>query len=182
MSNSDIEIDVFSMASIKRAIKATRDYKKWLDNRTQVFIERLQQVGIEAALMYYEKASYAGEPDVLVDLPAPVKKKSGGYTARVRATGDTVLFIEFGTGIRYENPHQLAYGFFPGSYGPKGLQPWGWFYTGTPGRYAPPGTEQAKGHPNSVHTYGNPANMPMYQTRDHILTLFASIAEEVFAK
>lgn len=174
-----ITINVFSAASVTRAIRELRDYKKDLDVKTERFVERLRQIGINAAVMYFSKASYAGEPDVLVE-DTPTKGAGHKYTARIRATGDTVLFIEFGTGIYHENAHQLEYGYYPGSYGPKALQPWGWFYSGTPGPHPPSGTEMARGHPRSVHTYGNPANMPMYNTRRQILTLFKSIAEEVF--
>ena len=174
-----IDINVFNIASINRALKETRAYKKALDEKTRIFIERLNQVGIQAAAMYFSKATYAGEPDVLIE-EQPVKKRGHEYTARIRATGDTVLFIEFGTGIYHENPHQLEYGYYAGSYGPKALQPWGWFYTGTPGPHPPRSTDIAKGHTRSVHTFGNPANMPMYNARKHILTLFSSIAEEVF--
>lgn len=182
LENRTIDINVLSVTSIDKAIKAVREYKRELDARAALFVERLQEVGIEAACMYFEKAAYAGEPDVLVDLPKDVTKKGHTYTARVRATGDTVLFIEFGTGIYHENAHQLEYGYYAGSYGRQALQPWGWFYSGSPGSHPPRGTEMAHGHPRSVHTYGNPANMPMYNTRRHLLVLFASIAEEVFCR
>ena len=176
-----IDIDVLNISSINKALKEMRAYRNSLDKKAAIFIERLRQVGINAAVMYFSKSAYAGEPDVLIE-DIPVKKNGHKFTARIRATGDTVLFIEFGTGIYNENPHQLAYGYAAGSYGAKALQPWGWFYSGTPGRLPPRGTEMARGHSGSVHTYGNPAGMPMYNTRNHILTLMNGIAEEVFGE
>lgn len=182
MKPREIKVNVLSVASIDRAIRETEKYKRWLDTRTKQFLKRLQEAGIEAALKGYQEIEYAGQPDVLVDPPGTVSGGNGKYTARVRATGDTVLFIEFGTGIYNENAHQLAYGYAAGSYGDKALQPWGWFYTGSPGPHDPPSTEPANKHKHSMHTYGNRENKVIYDARKDVREKVASIAEEVFGR
>lgn len=179
-----IDLNVLSERSINSAIRKMERRKKWLDQKANEFLTRLQAIGIDVAEMYYSRAAYAGEKDATVDHTVKVEKVHGGYVAEVHATGASVLFIEFSTGIRYENQYQLEHGFSAGSYNPsspRALQPWGWFYRGTPGSHPPYGTEDAYKRKGLVHTYGNPANMVMYNTVHQLETLFAGIAKEVFS-
>lgn len=176
-----IKLNVLSERSVDYAIRRMEARKKWLDKKTKLFVERLQEIGIEAARMYYGKASLAGYNDATMDAAAKVEKTRDGYRAVVRATGETVLFIEFGTGLRFENDYQLEHGFYAGSYGRgQGANPKGWFYAGTPGALAPPGTEPAYNRKGIVHTYGNPPTKTMYNTVHQLEAIFSGIAQEVF--
>lgn len=176
-----IKVNVLSEKSVDYAIRRMEARKKWLDRKAKLFLQKMQEIGMSAARMYYGKAALAGYNDATVDTAVKVERIHNGYRAKVRAYGETVLFIEFGTGLRFENDYQLAHNFYAGSYGQgKGANPKGWFYTGQVGALAPPGTEPAYKRKNTVHTYGNPPTMTMYNTVHQLETLFSGIAQEVF--
>ena len=88
-----------------------------------------------------------------------------GYT--VRASGEDVLFIEFGAGARYGygHPEAAENGMGPGTYPGKGHwdDPNGWTI------------------PNGQHTYGNRPGMPMYNAVKTIEQQIEQIVREVFA-
>ena len=113
----------------------------------------------------FATADYDGINDVVVKL---VQTSSG---AAVVASGKTVGFIEFGTGVR--NPEWDSNGmeFTPpkhGTYGKgRGKNPHGWYFTQSLGARA-------------THTYGNAPAEAMRTARDVMVERVIQIAREVW--
>ena len=93
-----------------------------------------------------------------------------GNKAVIIAEGETVGFIEFGTGIRNPEWDNSGMDYTPpkhGTYGKKrGARPHGWYFK--PGEGA------------VQHTYGNPPAEAMRTARDVMIERIARIAREVF--
>lgn len=162
--------------SIDRAIKEVNDYKKWLVDKTKEFLKALADEGVTIASAKFGEATYDGTNDVTC-----MMENRGENKVAVMAIGGATLFIEFGTGVRYPDNHPEAAenGMVRGEYGYKlGRLEKGWRYTGEPGSN---GEVITKGkHAGEVHTYGNPANMSMYQTVRELQDKFEEIARRVY--
>lgn len=179
-------IDVpLSVTAIQQVIDELND-RTFYSRLANAILNRLTQIGIEKARIKFANAKYAGELKP-VDITATVN----GNKAEIKAHGEQVLFIEFGTGVRYENPHMLEYDFYAGSYGDgHGHDPWGWWYWGSPQPNDPEDTEVAKRFDKDrnvkkeregwMHTYGNPANMPMYETQKELEGELINIVREAW--
>lgn len=168
-----IVIDL-SPEGCRDAVKELEQYQKSFKRKLDELCKRLAEYGLTKAQMYFDAALYDGVKDVSVT----VEKIEGGYA--VKASGSTVLFLEFGAGVHYPNDHPQAgeFGIEHGTYG-RGLGANDyWFYTGQPGNA---GGELAYGHANTTITHGNPASMPMYYTAKDIRQEIAHIAREVFS-
>lgn len=155
-----ITIDPFDKNSIASAIAQVQQYEKDLKAKEELFVKRLAEIGVTVATEGFAKAQYDGEKGVSVH----PEKTRNGYV--VIASGETVGFIEFGTGVRYPEWNNFGISYTPpphGSYGRGfGKNPKGWFYA--PGK----------------HTYGNPPAMAMLNARDEIVGRVMQIAREVF--
>lgn len=101
----------------------------------------------------------------------------------VKAEGEEILFIEFGTGVRFQgwtHPEMASHGFFRGGYGQhQGLNKKGWFYPIENGNHGGIYTEVSTTRKNSYHTYGQPASMPMYEARTMIENEWENIVKGV---
>lgn len=163
-------------AGVDQMIKELEDYKKWLTTKTKEFLQALADAGIEIAEAKFKTAKYAGTNDVEVSI-----EERGETSIAIVATGGSVLFIEFGTGIKYpdNHPDKPAGILGHGEYGYKlgGLDD-GWRYTGDPGNMGK--IIQEGKHIGEVHTYGNPANMSMYLTVQELKEKFEEIARRVY--
>lgn len=113
---------------------------------------------------------YAGTNDVVIS----VEPTATGY--KVVATGQAVLFIEFGTGIlNPEHPQSSEFGFSHGTYGKgKGANEKGWIYVGEQGNAGQPIREGV------YRTYGNPPAKAMYYAAKDMKAEIYTIAKEVF--
>jgi len=161
---------------INNAIKELNKYKKWLKDRTEKFVKALGDEGMQIAKAKFQTAQYDGTNDVSVSV-----EQRGDNKVAVVAIGGAVLFIEFGTGIRYPDNHPEAAenGFVHGEYGYKlGRLEKGWRYEGSPGTNGEVITSGK--HAGMVHTYGNPANMSMYQTVKELQEKFEEIARRIY--
>ena len=126
--------------------------------------EKLATRGAVEASSRFRSAAYTGDNDTQID----VVRTSDGWS--IEATGKSVLFIEFGSGVRYGYGHPQAgeFGFGPGTWseGPNGRGMWdnekGW-YT-----------------PDREHTYGNPPAMAMYHASRAIKNALPEVFSEVF--
>ena len=153
-----------SAAGITTLQKALKDYDKWLKQKSDELCKRLADMGAVKASLYFARAVYTGPEDHEIS----VEPRNGGYA--VRANGDMVLFVEFGTGlVGYGHPEVHDMG--PGTYPGKGHwdDPNGWYL---------PKEKQAKD--GTKHTYGNPPNMPMYSTVKELEQELARVVKEVF--
>lgn len=162
--------------SIDRAIKELDNYKKWLVDKTKEFLKALADEGVQIASAKFAKAVYDGTNDVSCSV-----EERGENKIAVVAVGSATLFIEFGTGVKYPDNHPEAaeHGMIRGGYGYcLGRLEKGWRYTGDPGSNGEVITEGK--HAGQVHTYGNPANMCMYQTVRELQEKFEEIARRVY--
>lgn len=164
----EIEISLNDLAKGVRDLEA---FKHSFEDNVEKFNTRLAEVGEKEAQAGFSSAQYDGTNDVVVSSNAT---KDGG---EIEAKGQTVLFIEFGTGI-YHNASEsygrdMGYGY--GTYGPNGLKPY-WFYRGNPGTNGTPSTKRD----GMLITHGNPANKCMYNAMKELKAQAKKVAREVF--
>lgn len=139
-------------------------YRKWQEEKARELAERLAALGATVASIRFSRAVYTGKKDVEVT----VEGLPNGY--KVKADGESVLFIEFGSGVTYGYGHPEAgeFGMGPGTY-PDGKGHWddpkGWYLPKSAG---------------GGHTFGNPPAMPMYEARKAIEQELPRIVKEVF--
>ena len=139
-------------------------YRKWQEEKARELVERLASLGATVASIRFSRAVYTGPKDVDVT----VEELPNGY--KVKADGESVLFIEFGSGVTYGYGHPEAgeFGMGPGTY-PDGKGHWddpkGWYLPKSAG---------------GGHTFGNPPEMPMYEARKAIEQELPRIVKEVF--
>lgn len=139
-------------------------YRKWQEEKSRELAERLASLGATVASIRFSRAVYTGQKDVEVS----VEELPNGY--KVKADGESVLFIEFGSGVTYGYGHPEAgeFGMGPGTY-PDGKGHWddpkGWYLPKSAG---------------GGHTFGNPPAMPMYEARKAIEQELPRIVKEVF--
>lgn len=152
-------------------------YRKSMPERKKEFLLKLAEIGIDAADISFKRAHYDGVNDVTV---SPTPKWHGSNTLIISATGQTITFIEFGTGITYADDHPLAqeFGMIRGEYGQgKGKQD-SWVYYGEEGTMG----EWLRTVDNQyvIRTRGNPANRCMYDAGKKMRDETEKIAKEVF--
>lgn len=153
-----------SNKSINRAIKELRDYQTWVMAKEAELRLRLATLGATVASIQFSRAIYNGSNDITV------RVDDTGSVAVIYAEGESVAFIEFGSGAKYGYGHPQAgeFGFGPGTWsdGDEGKGHWdnpkGWWY----------GSGQ--------HSYGNPPAMAMYSASKEIAESVTRIAKEVF--
>lgn len=160
-----IVIDPFDKKSIDAALKAVQQYKRDFEAKEQEFVRRLAEIGVRVAQVGYAVADYDGVKDVVVSM----EKTAQGYT--VVASGETVGFIEFGTGVKYPEWDNTGMEYKPpahGTYGKgQGASAWGWWFKGSEGAKA-------------RHTFGNPPAEAMLTARNEMIERVTQIAREVW--
>lgn len=161
-----IVIDGLSHKNLSDAIREVRKYQAWVEKKEAELRVRLASLGATVASIHFSRAVYNGTNDV------SVRVDSTGSVAVIYAEGESVAFIEFGSGARYGYGHPLAdeHGMGPGTWsdGENGKGHWdnpkGWWY----------------GH--GQHSYGNPPAMAMYQAIQAMTDDITRIAKEVFSE
>ena len=151
--------------SIDKAIKELRQYSAWVKVKEDELRSRLAMLGATVASIRFSRAIYNGSNDV------SVRVDDTGSVAVIYAEGESVAFIEFGSGKKYGYGHPQAgeLGFGPGTWSDsdQGKGHWdnehGWWF----------GSGQ--------HTYGNPPAMAMYSAVKEITENVTKIAKEVFS-
>lgn len=160
-----IVIDPFDKKSIDAAIKKVQQYEKDFRAKEIEFVRRLKEIGVSVAETGFALADYDGVNDVLI------AESQNGTRAVVIAYGETVGFIEFGTGVKFQEYDSSTTEYTPpkhGTYGKgKGKNPHGWFYKQGDGAAA-------------RHTYGNPPAEAMLAARDEMIQRVTQIAREVW--
>ena len=156
-----VDVNIFDYASVSRATRRLDDYYADLNRKADELCRRLAGLGATRATMDYSGAYYDGTNDVSV----AVEPIAHGY--RVRAAGNAVLFIEFGSGtIGFGHPDPGNYG--PGTWsdGPNGKGHWanpnGWYYA------------------HGQKSMGNPPAAAMYRAKQEVKDAIERIANEVF--
>ena len=152
--------------SIDNAIKDLRAYASWVEKKAKELREELAKFGVNAASVRFGGAIYDGVKDV------SVRWDDNGSVATIYAEGESVLFIEFGSGAKYGYGHPQAdqFGYGPGTWsdGDAGKGHWddpnGWYYA------------------HGEKSYGNPPAQAMYKTVEELTTQLTRIAREVFSR
>ena len=154
-----VDVNVIDYASVSRAQRRLDEYFADLIEKANTVCERLATIGAVRASLDFSRAIYNGTNDVAVT----VEPIDNGYA--IHATGNAVLFIEFGSGASYGYGHPEPEGYGPGTYPGKGHwdDPNGWWYG------------------NHEHSYGNPPAAAMYHAKQDVLQEVQRIADEVFA-
>lgn len=159
-----ITINPFDTNSITAAIKETERYLKDFESKEIEFVRRLTELGVSVATTGFALADYDGTNDVLVT------STQNRNRAAVIAYGETVGFIEFGTGVKYPEYDSSGLEFKPpahGTYGKgKGANPKGWYFSPSDGA--------------SMHTYGNHPAEAMLTARNTMIERVTQIAREVW--
>lgn len=160
-----IVIDPFKKESINAAIKQLQQYETDFKAKETEFIRRLKELGVSVATTGFAMAEYDGVNDVLI------AETQLGNRAAVIAYGETVGFIEFGTGVKYPEWDNAGMSYTPpkhGTYGKgRGKLPHGWYFKQSDGAKA-------------RHTYGNPPAEAMLTARNEMIDQITTIAREVW--
>lgn len=160
-----ITINPYDTKSITKAIKQLEQYKKDFHAKEEIFVKRLAEIGVSVASVGFATADYDGVNDVQVTMT------HNGTKAAVVAYGETVGFIEFGTGVTFPEWDNSGMEYTPpehGTYGKgRGANPNGWYFKQHEGARA-------------IHTYGNPPAEAMRTARDVMVERVMQIAREVW--
>lgn len=174
-----IKMDL-SSSSIQNAIKELESFRNSLEQKKNLLLERLGEIGVSKASVRFTTAMYDGVNDSHVTL-MPI---ANGYA--IVATGHAVAFIEFGAGVYY-NPGEPypaprpagivgigQYGKGKGALRDENGAPKPWIYRGSPGSS---GVLLSDG---AVLTRGNPAAMPMWHASEEMQREILKVVKEVF--
>lgn len=168
---------MIQISGLSEAIRHIEQKRNGLQEKNKLFLERLADIGVDTAGVSFREAQYDGDNDVTV-----MRKWTRNFTSlQVVASGHSVLFIEFGTGIHYVTPHPLAdeLGFVRGGYGHHLGKHDSWRYEGNPGTNGETITEGP--HAGEIRTHGNPASRSMYDAGREMRAKIADIAKEVYS-
>ena len=184
MSNKKVTINVFDVKSISAAIAEVQRLRESIDTGAKKLVDKLAEDAVKTATEEYETAEYAGEKDVNV-----ASVKTAPLKATVSATGDSVLFIEFGTGINKSDSPEARADLKSGNvvghgqYGHHlGRLKTGWRYTGSIGSPHPADTYAITegDHAGMIQTKGNDAKPALYMAKKHANNKFPELVKEVF--
>lgn len=177
------------VTGLRKAIHTLDKLPDDIQEKADEIVRRLGELGVQNATKHFGEAQYAGD-NYAVEVTV---ESDGNGKLYITASGQAVLFIEFGTGVTQPDAPEARADIIAGSvlahgqYGAKhGASLKGWFYSKLYGYGVnpPPGTEDAKapGMENFIHTYGNPAYPAMYMTKRELIEEIGKIAREVFSK
>lgn len=166
----------FRITGLDETIRQLEEYKERIKRKQRTLLERLAAIGIETASVRFATARYDGTNDVVVP---HVPEWQGDNKLIISASGSTVYFIEFGSGVHYSETHPKAaeFGAVRGSYGHGLGKLDSWRYEGEPGTDGVPSTK----HPGQVVTHGNPPARAMFDAAEDIRDKILEIAKEVYA-
>lgn len=183
---SRINISLTTKGSLQNAIKQLEQYRDKIDNKADIFIERLALLGVP---VIREKFASADTDDFDFDRShyTHIQLESFGdhHKATLVVEGRNLFFVEFGAGIHFNgggspNPSVVQdvpggtlyhaggaeLGYTIGSYGKhQGLKDF-WFYYDDQG--------------GSQMSHGTKASMPMYSAEMEIISKIQQLAREVF--
>lgn len=157
--------------SINEAIAYLKKYESSIDEKVEVLIDRLAEVGINVinAVMMSVAPVDRGEYNA-------TKTEDGKHSVTITLSGDEVLFIEYSAGVTFgtttfeslpNNPSYgdgMGVGTYPGQ--THAEDPEGWWYVDRYGQ--------------AQHTYGVRAYAPMFQADMEMRSKIVDIAKEVF--
>lgn len=164
----------------KNVLQSLEAYKRNLmEERFKAFLENLAQLGVVTANAKLQEAKYSGTNDVVIEEPTWLDDK----TLALTASGHAVTFIEFGTGVTYEDNHPWAakVGAVRGEFGYKLGRLDTWRYPAEHGKGNGDAVEDDK-HEGYLKTHGNPPGRFMYEASKEMRDKIAELAKEMFMK
>jgi len=175
-----IRLNLNDLATTEKAIKELEDFQKYLTQLTKEIVTEAAELGVSIASINFSEAIYAGVNDAIVSYEI----SDDGRTATISANGQSVLFIEFGTGLyKASAPDEEAeiisgYVMPHGTYGKgKGSNPSGWAFAGSMNGTVPSDTHFIR---NGVyHTYGNDANSSLWNAKKELIREIPEIVRRV---
>lgn len=168
-----------TLDTLRDAIAQIEEYEKTIPAKKKELMKRLAEIGIEEASVRFANASYDGTNDVVVE-NAPIWEGEDKLT--IRAFGQAIAFIEFGTGIYNPEVHPKAneMGAIRGGYGQGKGKRQSWGYYGNPGEANAGGTPVKTLRGTVIVTRGNNPNRGMYDASQTMRDKIVEIAKEVF--
>lgn len=170
MKNWNISLDVAEIRKLKDEIDA---YKNSLDGKLIRLINRLGEVGITTV-----ETTLKPEKDIQYPINTYFEvhqRKNDCYLGKLVVQGEEILFLEFGTGVKFNgnagsSPHPYGgeYGYTIGDYGKKKGRNEGWWYYDINGE--------------SQYTNGIKAQMPVYKANIKMVMTFMAIVKEIFGE
>ena len=174
MARRTIQADL-TTSSIESLIQQLESYKQEIVDKNVLFVEKLAKIGIPVIDTKIMQAQ--GDSDKAHDTEISVVSSADVTTATLKLSGKQILFIEFPTGIYYNNavhhPKAAEFGYGVGTYGKS--------KTGRPSRGLYPGYWWYKGDDGNMHfSRGTECTMPMYSASLEIIRRVQEVAKEVF--
>lgn len=173
-------IDI-KISGVDSAINALKKYSgNELERKAKLLIEKAAERGYNSASINFQVAIYAGTNDVVVHEPY-----WDGDILILAAEGNSVAFIEFGTGVHYSEvyPKNIPDVAKRGTYGKGKGSNDSWVYVGDPGT----GIEGEIIHIKKdgryvVKTHGNPPARALYNAKERMREEILKWAKEIFRK
>ena len=161
-----------SSKSIRDTIKQLEAYRDSLQDKNEIFVQRLAELGIP--IIDENIVSAQGDSDKNHYTYIKINRFGNYARATLTCEGSGLLFIEFGAGIHYNtpagtSPHSKGeeFGYTIGSYGQGKGKNESWVYVADSGEW--------------VRSYGTESTMPMYKASVEIMQNIRRIAKEVFS-
>ena len=161
-----------SQKSIQNAIDQLKVYQTELNNKNELFIRRLAELGIP--IIDQNIALAQGDSDKNHNTYIKINRFDDYAQVTLVCEGSGLLFIEFGAGISYNTPAGTSphpkgeeFGYTIGSYGQGKGKNESWVYVADSGEW--------------VRSYGTQATMPVYKASVEIMQNIRRIAKEVFS-
>lgn len=167
-----------TVSGLDAVMKKLDKYNKEFKEKQRIFLEKLADIGIDTADSIFKTAEYDGTKDVVVSkTPEWISENK----LRITASGNSVLFIEFGTGVYYSEQHPKAaeLGMVRGTYGQGKGSNDKWFFYGEKGSNGKIVNTSPKG--DVILTRGNPPARAMYEAGKDVRSKIQEIAREVFS-
>ena len=161
-----ITVDPLDSVSIDMAIHEIESHKRSIQEKALEVCRRLAEIGAKTASDHYASGFLDGNDDVTVT----IEPLNDGYL--ISANGESVCFLEFGTGVAAGNGYDTEE-IAP----PVSIEPGSWSSTEGSGQFAKNGYWYYNGQKFLLTT----PRMGMYHASVEIKRKIAEIAKEVFS-
>lgn len=176
--SKSLELDV---SSIDNAISQLEAYQEKMERDLKYIIQEAAKRGVDIIRAEYAVAPYPGVKKYKVDY----YPSDDGYTATIKADGQSVMFMEFGAGLFKASAPFAVLDLISGqpvahgTYGQgKGKNPKGWAFVGEMGSNPPGGTYKTDDG-RVVRTMGNDAVPAVWHSRRAMKAIVDQIVNEV---
>ena len=154
-----------TLSTLGAAINALNEYEKSLPEKNRKFLDGLSDIGVVSETNNFNQAQYDGERSI--DVGKDWESESKVY---VVASGESVGFIEFGSGAAYPDSH------------PKAEQDWMKHGSWSDSEFGKHHWKDENGwyYAHGRKSHGNPANMCIYYAAREMERNIVKTAREVF--